>query len=201
MSGQSSQRRRSVPFYVRALPPGYILKNLREPDFLPDVWRALQPVPSGSTRVDRAWLASRSAVKNIEGILSMLAGSISSVMRYGEDVVITPELLCHPPPVCLKLDEDKIKGNRHLLRAAPDRIRPNWGYVRIELYRQDGNTAFVSAHRFVLWAMEGMPEDSNSKDVVMHSCNDSACVSHRHLKWGTYYTNHRKRKVLSTRDD
>ena len=86
----------------------------------------------------------------------------------------------------MKIDPEKSRQHRYILQATRDEARARqWGYLRVELYKQDGRTFFLSAHRFVLWAMEGMPED-DSHSLVMHfPCNESACLSRNHLHWGT----------------
>lgn len=189
MNGPS---RNPVPFYVAVLPRGASIDELREKDFLPAIWKAMQPVPLDSTRVDGAWSSELSPEQNINAILDMLVASLKPLrILKGKrtdliNIEATRAHLNSPPPVCLKMDEEKVWANRYLLRAARG---SHWGYVRVELYRQDGNNVFVSAHRLVCWAMGGMPPDATYKVVMHHPCNKSLCLSPDHLRWGTYAMN------------
>ena len=191
MDGPSSTT--PVPFYVTVLPRGAPVQQLREADFLPAIWKAMQPVPQGSTRVDAAWSAVLSPEQNINAILDMLVASLKTLRRRNAArtgiVYIEPtraHLITPPPRVCMKMDEDKVGANRFFLRAARG---SHWGYVRVELYRQDGNNFFVSAHRLVRWAMGGWPPDESHKVVMHEPCNESSCLSPGHLQWGTYAMN------------
>jgi hypothetical protein len=182
-----------VPHHVRVLPRGVSVQHLHERDFLPAIWKAMQPVPQGSTRVDAAWSSVLSPEQNINVILDMLVASLKPLQKRNatrtSTVCIEPtraHLITPPRGVCLKMDEDKVRANRYLLRAARG---SHWGYVRVELYRQDGNNVFVSAHRFVRWAMGGGPPDASLKVVMHDPCNRSACLSPSHLRWGTYAMN------------
>ena len=204
MSGSSSSQRSTssafpdgtpIPFYLDALPTGFVLQNLKKDAFLPAIWEAMQPVDGQSYRVDKAWKSDLSPVQNIEAILDLLASVLRprAVERWNRVYKMftplqVPRMAFFDPPRgrCMKIDPEKSRQKRYILQATRDEARArHWGYLRVELYKQDGRTFFLSAHRFVLWAMDGMPED-DSHSLVMHfPCNESACLSRNHLHWGT----------------
>lgn len=83
------------------------------------------------------------------------------------------------------IDNNRVRLNRHLLQCGHGVT----GYIRVKLYQQDGSTAFVSAHKLVLWAIHGMPTDVSHNVVMHYPCNNSWCLSRRHLHWATQSMN------------
>lgn len=96
----------------------------------------------------------------------------------------------HAVPVCMCVDPAKVATAKHF------RMEPGKGYVRVDLGRV-GRLVPVKerAHRIVLWAIYGPPPEGIRRNlVVMHMCNNPACLNPEHLIWGDKQLNATKGK-------
>jgi hypothetical protein len=71
--------------------------------------------------------------------------------------------------------------------------RDSRGYLKLTLLggNSENSPIFEWAHRFVMWAMVGPPEDTEAQ--VMHTCHNKACLSLHHLAHGSGVENHPSR--------
>lgn len=85
---------------------------------------------------------------------------------------------------CLLVDPKAVAATSHMELSK--------GYLRLWLTThtsQKGSRLSEYAHRLVLWAIQGPPNEAHfggwAGAVAMHKCHNPLCVHPCHLKWGT----------------
>jgi hypothetical protein len=159
-----------------------------EEDFLPELWEALEYSRSNQARHDRLWKRDASLAENLLSIVEVIRTLLPAALHWGTDLGCKTFILrlvkrCKYVYTERRTERRRIRSSRR-------------GYVHLTLfYRVPHHQVRISAHRFMLWAMLGMPPNEHSC-YALHTCpggEDSACVARTHLRWGSAADNARDR--------
>ena len=86
-----------------------------------------------------------------------------------------------PLDACMLVDYQKVASTDGMF------VHGAGGYVLVSLGREawvKGRGIREAAHRIVAWSMHGGPPPDIKRPVVMHVCNNPACLHPEHLVWG-----------------
>jgi hypothetical protein len=180
---------RAQPYYIEAL-------GMEEkPWVLPAMQRVLDLSPDEYT--PRLWDAHNEALPHA-GIVALLdhiglllkdnARRVSRRLRLGDEIS-HPLLPGHqafatplaPLDACMLVDYQKVATTNGMF------LHDKGGYVLVSLGREAwhrGRGIRELAHRIVAWSMHGGPPPDIQTPVVMHVCNNPACLHPEHLVWG-----------------
>ena len=155
-----------------------------ERDFLPQLWDALQYSQSGDQpRHDRLWTRDASLEDNLRYLVDVIDDLLPPMRRWAEFD-------------CMPFILRRVKRCKYVYTERRSIRCLRRGYVHLTLFtRASHQDVWVSAHRFSLWAMRGMPPNEDQA-CALHTCRpqeNSACVSRAHLTWGSARENARHR--------
>ena len=153
-----------------------------ERDFLPELWEALEYSRSNQARHDRLWKRDAGLAENLRSIVEVIRTLLPAALHWGTDLGCKTFIL------------QEVKRCKYVYTKRRRTRSLRQGYVQLTLfYRVPHREVRISAHRFMLWAMQGMPPDEHSC-CALHICprgEHSACVARTHLEWGSVADNAR----------
>ena len=193
--------------------PSYLLLPVGQPWaeawVLPQLWRAMAPpppTPSALPSTPQRRMAARlwdtsSAMNNtqrVEAVLDTLGSCLYRRARLvmnpftpGTPAEINPPrdaftnpLADHTDndlPACMLLDPALVRQQRHV------NIDSTTGYTYLQLAAYNGSVVGESGHRFLMWALRGMPPPPLTwgEAEMMHICGNKRCHNVKHYAWGT----------------
>ena len=148
-----------------------------ERDFLPELWEAFQ---YKDKRSDRLWKRDATLEANLRSLVEVIKSLLPPVEHWA---------------ACMPFILHRVKQRKYVYTERKSINSTRRGYVHLALfYRPPHLEVRVSAHRFLLWAMHGMPPDGQAV-CALHTCTpheDSSCVARAHLQWGSQADNVRQ---------
>lgn len=84
---------------------------------------------------------------------------------------------------CMLVERAKVALCKHMSMSKRGYLKLSIAHVPKSTPKLD-NTLMEYAHRVVVWAMYGPPPADIVHPVVMHTCNNPACLNPNHLVWG-----------------
>ena len=158
--------------------------ELRPEEYIPRVWDAHNealPHTGISALLDSIGLVLQDNARQITRRLRHNEEPTHSLLP-GHQAFATP---LAPLDACMLVDYHKVANTEGMFVH-------DHGYVLVYLGREawpKGQGIMEPAHRIVAWSMHGGPPPDIQRPVVMHVCNNPACLLPEHLVWGEHEEN------------
>ena len=185
LSLREGLRLRARPYYLTALQQGQdrMLPMLRRiMDLSPEEYSERLWDPALQDDGIPALLDSIGAVlednARRETSIDDLSGALVHTLLPGHDAFARP--LAPLLTTCMLVDSQKVADAEHMWAGTG-------GYLVMYLGKDatlGGRRFLETAHRIIIWCTHGPPPNGMKRPVVMHVCNNPACIHPEHLVWG-----------------
>ena len=176
---------RDQPFYIEALgtenpfvlPTMQKVLDLRPEEYTPRLWDAHNealPHTGIAALLDSIGLLLQDTARRIT---RRVRQEMTHSLLPGHQAFATP---LAPLDACMLVDYQKVATTEGMFVH-------DSGYVLVSLGREawvKGQGIREYAHRIVVWSMHGGPPPDIQRPVVMHVCNNPACLHPEHMVWG-----------------
>ena len=169
---------RVTPFYMQEGATQHLLPAMHAAhaatNYTPKLWSPAAPPHHGIPALLDKIGAVLKPVARTMSTVSGMHGTVYTPMS-GRDAFWRPLA-----GSCMPVDTAAVRAAAHMWRDAAGYVNMSLGIVR----GRAGPHFSERAHRIVTWSMYGPPPTTLEMPVVMHLCDNPACLNPEHMVWG-----------------